>query len=469
MKKSAPDLRYLAALSLLGTPVFPACSGRAVENVEPPSGDMSVPGQSRCSIRPNILNPLVVEWSAADRAALESRASKGLVAVRYVGCDLEILPRCVTGGTYAFQGLTKKREQVRIRHADDLYAKLPLGAIELEGKLENSGQLNVDTIIVGRTEASHDIFVAGEMGQGCGDATHVITGMAIGAFSLYTGKFSEANAGVHIGAAGGGVKSASDVEILQQDGSEDECPSVNSGSAGAPAGCGAIVRIEMVPIEGVVASSVPVGAEKMILIRGGVTMGRRIPDFYLDQTEVTVSQYRRCVVEGGCRRPVRKFGNRVFFPLNYDVSLKSDHPVNGVSWRDARRFCEWSGKRLPTDWEWEWAARGREESRTYPWGEDAPSCEYTVMQTDPPPDGYRGESGCGSGATWAVGTKPTDMTRDGVLDMGGNVKEWTDDGTLRGGSYSDDRDWFQRYSDGVPAKKTWRRGDVGFRCAKGSL
>ncbi len=125
--------------------------------------------------------------------------------------------------------------------------------------------------------------------------------------------------------------------------------------------------------------------------------------FWIDQTEVTNAQYNACVQSGACEQPY-------IDDSNYD-----DHPVVYVGWYDAQDYCEWAGRRLPTEAEWEKAARGT-DSRTYPWGETI-SCSQAnyggcgdFPQTSPV--GYYGEKGA---------------SPYGVYDMAGNVWEWTAD------------------------------------------
>ena len=124
------------------------------------------------------------------------------------------------------------------------------------------------------------------------------------------------------------------------------------------------------------------------------------------------------------------------------------------------------------------AAQGRDEARTYPWGEDAPTCELAVFQESPPSVASDGTQsvvrGCGAGTTWATGAKPGGASRDGVLDMSGNVAEWATTwrrrhGVLMGGSWAFPQRQALRAADSGMKLKLRARSSVlaiaGFRCA----
>lgn len=137
--------------------------------------------------------------------------------------------------------------------------------------------------------------------------------------------------------------------------------------------------------------------------------------FEIDRYETSSELYAACVHAGVCSAPEVVDGCESF----------RGFPVVCVSWNDARDYCHWAGKRLPTEAEWELAARGT-DGRLYSWGNDPPSCELVVAQDgapcpgDVPPDVY-------TGGPWPVGTQPAGASPYGALDMLGNVMEWVAD------------------------------------------
>ena len=131
--------------------------------------------------------------------------------------------------------------------------------------------------------------------------------------------------------------------------------------------------------------------------------------FWIDQTEVTNAQYEVCVESGTCRAATEcSLGE----PTYADPS-KTDHPVVCVSWQDAVDYCGWAGKRLPTEAEWEKAARGT-DGRIYPWGNEWDPDRATTQER-------------GSRGTKPVGSYPTGASPYGALDMVGNAWEWVAD------------------------------------------
>jgi len=162
---------------------------------------------------------------------------------------------------------------------------------------------------------------------------------------------------------------------------------------------------------------------EMVLVPAGeFTMGTndRLPDegpeykltlpaFYIDKYEVTNLQYKT-FIDATQRKSPKHFRNRTF------PDGKVDHPVTYVSWYDADAYCHWAGKRLPTEEEWEKAARSS-DGRNYPWGND-----FAIDRANTPQRWMVLEQ---EGDTTPVGSFPSGVNAYGAYDMSGNVWEWT--------------------------------------------
>ncbi len=180
-------------------------------------------------------------------------------------------------------------------------------------------------------------------------------------------------------------------------------------------------------------------ARKLVAVPAGASLGA----FSIDATEVTVAEYQECVAAGACTAPARKDG--------CNSAARGSHPVNCVTWAQARRYCEFAEKRLPSDREWERAARGS-DGRAYPWGNAPADCSRAVI------------GGC-AGSTAPSGGRAAGRSPFGALDMAGNVAEWTNSQSLRGGDwlYSPEHARIDAVARPEPDQA---RTNAGIRCAR---
>jgi len=133
--------------------------------------------------------------------------------------------------------------------------------------------------------------------------------------------------------------------------------------------------------------------------------------YWIDKVEVTNGMYALCVKSGACRLPLHLRSET--HDAYYSDPQYAEYPVVYVTWLQAKTYCEWAGRRLPTEAEWERAARG-DDFRVYPWGDQLP-------------DGTRANFNNLIGDTTKVGSMPAGASPFGVFDMAGNVAEWIND------------------------------------------
>jgi hypothetical protein len=181
-----------------------------------------------------------------------------------------------------------------------------------------------------------------------------------------------------------------------------------------------------------------------------------VATFKMDKTEVTVTQYAACVAAGVCPTPTNSC-------TGWGVPGEENHPFTCVTWYRADEYCTWAGKRLPTEIEWQWAASNR-DTTVYPWGATTPD------------DTHANWSGVTPKSTRvAVGSYPKDSTAAGVLDMAGNVVEWTASDHTVGGTTKALRSaaWYVTSSNALRAafranSEAPQYGvyNVGFRCVQ---
>lgn len=206
-----------------------------------------------------------------------------------------------------------------------------------------------------------------------------------------------------------------------------------------------------------------------------------VTSFFLDQTEVTGAAYQACIQSKQCETPAGGVKDHPFF--NYDlgqgivVSGKELHPINGVTFTEAKQYCQAQGKRLPTEIEWEYAARGTADSM-YPWGNTAADSNRACLTKT------SGTCAVKQYGSTLLGMEQSQLDKQGLVgayDLAGNVDEWTDTQysdklaptnqpctntcVMRGGSWISDagslRSFVRRSGSSINGYVY-----VGFRCAK---
>ena len=192
-------------------------------------------------------------------------------------------------------------------------------------------------------------------------------------------------------------------------------------------GAGKLISTLFIDYRGISMALVPAGSFEMGSLNGDddekpvhtVTLDA----FYIDQYEVTNSQYAICVDAGFCDPVTPPYAGTSYSRAIYYGSVEyADYPVLYANWYEAQDYCEWrDGARLPTEAEWEKAARGGLDGKNYPWGDEAPLCEVGATNGAKFDDG----DACNNTDTEQVGSYSANGY--GLYDMAGNVWEWVND------------------------------------------
>jgi formylglycine-generating enzyme required for sulfatase activity len=480
------------ALGSLVTVAALGCGGGApVAQSQVPSVEGADAAAATCKPAKDPLNPLIVEWPGTNKVDLDAASQGGVVVVSYVGCVLKVLRWCQAGGGYKLQTVTPVRDKVSVANESELYAKLPLAVASLKAELSTAGQLDLEYVAVGQRVADR---TPAALGGDCPGATHYVRSITVGAYSLDASGKAAASASAEAGDKGARADHKEQVHHVRGSGDMAGCEK-NAKSGG----CDAVLQLGLAPLPGydkdfaatavvpmaqqppggrAAAGSASGGGEAtggMARIPGGTfMMGSESGDadekpvhsvtvgaFSMDVNDVTVAAYAACVKAGRCSEPGT--GD----DCNWGKSDRPNHPITCVDWNQSTAYCAYAGKRLPTEEEWEYAARGTDE-RTYPWGNEAPSNQLCWHR-------WASKEG-----TCVVGSHPSGASPFGLQDMAGNVWQWTSSNycpypgnkcaeaarVFRGGSWGSGDAAFVRGALRRRYAPSLRYDFVGFRCAR---
>jgi hypothetical protein len=222
---------------------------------------------ARCKIAASQMSPLVTEWPASEKANLEVLLRTGGVAVAYSGCEMRLLPQCSLGGAYVWQRTTPSSDALEIRNADELYAKLPLGAVALEGELKASGRLTMQTTVSGQLRLS-GVAVEKVRSEGaCRGATHLVSALTVGAFNLKSGGELAGGAKLDVGAMGSARGSTTSSEVLvRAAGNASRCGEASDVAANAE--CSSPLQMFLQPLPDARRNEAPAGTIAVNFVTG---------------------------------------------------------------------------------------------------------------------------------------------------------------------------------------------------------
>ena len=236
---------FVVGLILLG-----CGGGAAAPRSSEPLMSRTFAGQNRCNAKTHE-RPFVIEWDATDMSSFEARATNDIIFVRYEGCDLQVLDGCVDDSVRGSLGSYKNvewtsgsLESMDIADEDDLFAKLPLGAADLGGRVHSGEKLHMEYFVAGTRAATRSAVYRDSLKRiaGCEGATHFVYAFNVGAFALGSTSQLTANASGSYFGFGAGAAKSSESSALKRGGNLVAC---HADSASGVEGCKVPIRLTL--------------------------------------------------------------------------------------------------------------------------------------------------------------------------------------------------------------------------------
>lgn len=243
--------------TLAGCMLLAGCANAASTEAQVP--EYTPKDQATAGVAKSPTRPLILEWPAPDRAALEGQLARGVVVVRYGNREMEVLSQCRAAARYRYVPITPKEEDLVFHDSAELDAQMPIHAASLDAKLQQKQQLQVAMTIVGLYQADARVWAPSDLQGACAGATHVVAGLTVGAFEIDADASASQTASAKVLGAGFGAQHDSQREVLHRDGNKQSCAKSDAHDASPPYECGALLRVEVVPIQYPVAAGGPCG------------------------------------------------------------------------------------------------------------------------------------------------------------------------------------------------------------------
>ena len=232
----APPMKKVASSSVLfavfGVAAWACAPKQPLANTAQDEKPKALPCQSAGASK-----PLVIDWPAAEQAALQAGTSGGLMVLAHDGCHVQLLRECKAKGSYNMIPTSGHRSFESIKNEVDLSAKLPLWFASLSAELKTRQELTIDMFLSGEMRADRVALSRADLEGICEKATHTIVAMQVGAYSLYTGSSRQAGVEANLPMAGVGTKLANEHVVLQHGCEEPD-----------PTRCHVPLRVELLPI-----------------------------------------------------------------------------------------------------------------------------------------------------------------------------------------------------------------------------